>query len=132
MGESVTLAQLQQCPQYTSSSMTEYGRQGPVTVNFPPSGPQTGRGRWAPCWAACSPAIPTADVTGSVVTGSDGTPETAPGSELTAADLASPSDFADTGESPVISANGSTVGYDRPWRGGSDEDFLDESRRRRR
>jgi PKD domain len=124
--ESVGLSQLEQCPEYSSSSMVEYGRQGPVTVDFPPSGPQTGAWPLGSVLGCLQPAIPTASVTGIVVIGSNGTPEEGPGSELTAADLASPSDFADTGENPVISANGSTVAYDRPWRGGSDEDFLDE------
>jgi hypothetical protein len=124
--ESVGLSQLQQCPAYSSSSMIEYGRQGPVTVDFPPSGPQTGAWSLGSVLDCLQPAIPTASVTGIVVIGSNDTPEEGPGSELAQPDLASPSDFANTAENPVISANGSTVAYDRPWRGGSDQDFLDE------
>ncbi|HEX4008519.1 MAG TPA: PKD domain-containing protein [Solirubrobacteraceae bacterium] len=124
--ESASLSQLQQCPEYSSSSMVEYGRQGPVPVDFPPPGPQTGAWSLGSALGCLQPAIPSASVTGIVVMGSDDTPEEGPGSELTPADLASPSDFANTAENPVISANGSTVAYDRPWRGSSDEDFLDE------
>jgi len=65
-------------------------------------------------------------VTGITVITDQGSPETGAGSQLTPADIASPSDFQSTGETPVVSDLGSSVEYDRPWRGGTDEDYLDE------
>lgn len=128
--DTVSLAQLQsgasQCPQYPDATMQEVGRQGPVTVSLPPGGVQTGTWSLASVLACMTTPIPAASVTGLTVVGADGAPETGSGSQLTAADLASPSDFAETTESPVISDNGATVQYDRPQRGGGDQDFLDE------
>jgi len=125
--ESASLAQLQQCPEYSGpSTMVEYGRQGAVPVTLAQPGPQTGAWSLASVLGCLQPAVPTAGVTGVVVVNADGTPETDPGSELTPADLASPSDFTNADENPVFSDIGSSVDYDRPWRGGSDLDFDDE------
>ncbi len=125
--ESVSQAQLEaspsQCPTFSGGSMTEYGRQGQVTV------PLSSATTWtlATILRCLQTPVSLADVTGITVIGDDGSPLTAPNSQLTAADLASPSDFQDSSESPVIQAIGSTNQYDRPWRGGSDLDYLDET-----
>src|ERR1700743_2925255 len=103
--------------------MQEFGRQGPVTVT--PSAANS----WtmATILGCLQTPIAPADVTGITVIGGDGAPMTGPGSQLTSGDLENPSDFQNTSETPVITALGSTDQYDRPWRGGSDRDFLDES-----
>jgi PKD repeat protein len=125
--DSVTPAQLRanasQCPTYPGGAMTEYGRQGPVTVT------PAARNSWtmATILGCLQTPIAAADVTGITVIGSDGAPLTGPGSGLTRADLGAPSDFQDTSETPVVTALGSTDQYDRPWRGGSDLDFIDET-----
>jgi hypothetical protein len=125
--DSVSQAQLLaapgQCPPYSGGSMQEYGRQGEVTVT-----PSSTNGWTVGTILGClQTPISVADVTGITILGTDGSPETSPGSELTPADLASPSDFQATNQNPVIQALGSTDQYDRPWRGGSDLDFLDEA-----
>jgi PKD repeat protein len=125
--DSVTPAQLRaspsQCPTYSGGQMTEYGRQGPVTVTPDP------RNSWtiSTILGCLQTPIALADVTGITVIGSDGAPMTGSGSPLTQPDLTVPSDFQDAGQTPVITALGSTNQYDRPWRGGSDLDFLDET-----
>jgi PKD repeat protein len=125
--DSVTPAQLRaspsQCPTYSGGPMTEYGRQGPVTVTPDP------RNSWtiSTILACLQTPIALADVTSITVIGSDGAPMTGSGSQLTQPDLTAPSDFQDAGQTPVITALGSTSQYDRPWRGGSDLDFLDET-----
>jgi PKD domain len=125
--ESVTPAQLRampsQCPTYSGASMQEFGRQGPVTVTPSPANSWT-----MPVILDClqTPIAP-ADVTGITVIGGNGAPMTGPGSQLMAGDIKTPSDFQNTAETPVITALGSTDQYDRPWRGGSDLDFLDET-----
>ena len=61
---------------------------------------------------------------------SDGSPQVAANSQLTPADLASPSDFANRTDAPVVESLGSLNQYDRPSRatpsGEPDDDFLDE------
>jgi hypothetical protein len=127
MADSVSPAQLRaapsQCPAYSGASMQEFGRQGPVTET-----PAAANSWTMPVILQClQTPIALADVTGITVIGGDGAPMTGPGSQLTAADLQTPSDFANTAETPVITDLGSTDEYDRPWRGGSDLDFLDET-----
>ena len=62
----------------------------------------------------------------------NGSPETGPGSQLTAADLAPPgqTDFNNPQEGPVVSDLGTAIRYDRPWRGPApgqaDYDFSDQ------
>ena len=68
---------------------------------------------------------------GVTIIQADGTPESAPGSQLTAADLApGSSGFADPSEAPVIGNQGTastvSIQYDRPWRGGNDNNFNDQ------
>jgi PKD repeat protein len=124
--DSVSLAALtsgsQPCPGYPEDSMTEYGRGGPVTTQFSPTD----------TWSLSSildclqTPIPVTEVTGVTIIDSQGAPELGSGSQLTRTDLASPSDFQNTDENPVVQDNGSTVEYDRPWRGGTDQDFDDQ------
>jgi PKD repeat protein len=66
-----------------------------------------------------SPPIPLSSVTAITIVGAIG-PELGPDSLLTPADLATPSDFANTGESPVIGSDGDGLEYARPWRGSGD------------
>src|SRR6202000_1471660 len=103
--------------------MQEFGRQGPVTVT--PSAANS----WtmATILGCLQTPIAPADVTGITVIGGDGAPMTGPGSQLTSGDLENPSEFQNTSETPLITALGSTDQYDRPWRGGSDLDFDDET-----
>jgi len=125
--ESATLSALQQCPTYSGpSTMQELGLQGFVPVTFPPD-------TWALSTVlSCLPQpVALGGQGGVTVLKADGTPETGSGSQLTAADLASPgqTDFNNPAEAPVVAALGSANRYDRPWRGsagGTDDDFLDE------
>jgi PKD repeat protein len=66
-------------------------------------------------------------VNGVTVLNGDGSPQEDSGSLITRADSASPSDFSNSSESPVVEDRGSVIQYDRPWRGSqTDLDFLDE------
>jgi PKD repeat protein len=126
--DSVSQAQLEanpsQCPTYSGgSTMTEYGRQGQVTV------PLSSSTTWTlPTILRClqMPVDPAA-VTGITIMGDDGAPLTAASSQLGPRDLETPSDFQNIAETPVVQAVGSTDQYDRPWRGGSDLDYLDDT-----
>jgi hypothetical protein len=69
--------------------------------------------------------IPLAAVTGVTVIGPGG-PELAAEAQLTSADLASPSDFSNPSESPLIYSDGDGLVYDRPWRGGTDANAADQ------
>lgn len=132
--DTVSLAELQanpqQCPQYSGQSMNELGRQGWTTVTLPPRGPQTGTWALATILKCLHTPISLGHVTGVTVIGASGTPEAGPNSQLTDADLATPSDFNDSAQSPVIEDEGSLTQYDRPWRGTvnvqQDYNFLDE------
>jgi hypothetical protein len=64
-------------------------------------------------------------VTGITVIGSDGQPQTGPNSQITPADLATPSDFLNSAQNPVVQSVGYNE-YDRPQRNASDLDYLDE------
>lgn len=130
--ESLTLGALQdnsgQCPQYTGAVPVQHGRNGLTTTpNF------TGGEVWAlsTILGCIQPAIPSAAVTGVTIVQADGTPQTSAGSQLTAADLPpGGSDFADPSEAPVIgnqgTASSESIQYDRPWRGGNDNNFDDQ------
>jgi PKD repeat protein len=128
--DDVTVAGLEanpgQCPTYPSESMNELGRQGFVDVTLPANT------TWSmPTILGClQTPIPPSSVKGITVIGDNGSPEEGADSQLTPADLASPSDFNSSSEYPVVEAAGSENQYDRPWRGSSqgqtDEDFLDE------
>jgi PKD repeat protein len=130
--QSLTLGALEansgQCPQYTGTLPVQHGRGVDTTTpNF------TGGEVWAlsTILSCLQPSIPPAAVTGVTIIDADGTPESAPGSQLTAADLSQGnSDFADPGEAPVIGNQGTSsiesIQYDRPWRGGDDNNFDDQ------
>jgi PKD repeat protein len=128
--DSVTLGDLQgnaaRCPQYARSSMEEYGLNGSTTVGLPPSGPQTGTWGLGTVLGCLKTPIPLAAVKSVIVIGGNGAPEAGPNSQLTPADLRAPSDFNNSAEVPVIEDNGSVSSYDRPWREGSDLNYLDE------
>ena len=110
--------------------MNELGRQGSVDVSLASSGPQSGTWGLATILRCLRSPVALSAVTGVTVIGADGSPQVCANSQLTPADLASPSDFADTAEGPVVQADGSVNQYDRPSRGSPngqpDEDFLDE------
>ncbi|MBV9334523.1 MAG: PKD domain-containing protein [Solirubrobacterales bacterium] len=129
--DSVTLAALQadpgRCPTYTGpGTMNELGRQGFVDVPLPPSGAQTGTWALSTALACMQTPIAVNAVQGITVLNLDGTPLTASGSQLGPPDLATPSDFSDSTETPVVEALGSSNQYDRPWRGNGDQNYLDE------
>jgi PKD repeat protein len=129
--QSLSLAALEanssQCPQYTGTLPVQHGRGGETTPNF------TGGEVWAlsTILSCLQPSIPSAAVTGVTIINADGTPQSAPGSQLTATDLApGGTDFADSGQAPVIgnqgTASSEAIQYDRPWRGGADNNFDDQ------
>lgn len=75
--------------------------------------------------SSCLPTlIPLSSVTGVTIIGPNG-PQSGPDSVLTAADLAQPSDFANPQESPLIADDGDGIEYERPWRGGTDDNAAD-------
>jgi PKD repeat protein len=126
--QSVSLSDLQQnvatCPEYPGAGSTwvEYGRGGrQETQGLPSPGPSSGT--WAlKTVLACLPnPIDPAAITAVVVLARDGSAE----QPLAPADL-SPGQFNDASEVPVVEDFGDQMGYDRPWRGGSDEDYLDQ------
>ncbi len=109
------------CPLYSGpSTMDEYGLNGLVAEPL-----ATDTWSLETIIACLQPKI-TAQVTGVTVIDSDGYPEDGPDSQLVPADLAAPSDFRNTAEAPVVQYTGANAQYDRPWRGGSDLNFLDE------
>jgi PKD repeat protein len=116
----------QQCPPYSRQTMTEYRSQGAITVGLPQSGPETGTWPLSSILGCLQTPVLTDDVTGLTVVNSNGSPEVSDGSQLVPKDLASPSDFADPAETAVVSDLGSTFQYNRPWRGATDLDYLDE------
>jgi len=129
---SLTLGALEansnQCPPYTGPVPVQHGQAGLTTTpNF------TGGDVWAlsTILSCLQPAVPSGAVKGITIIQADGTPESAAGSQLTAADLAPGStDFADPSEAPVIgnqgTASNESIQYDRPWRGGGDNNFNDQ------
>jgi hypothetical protein len=123
--ETATVSSLQQCPTYSGpGTMQELGRQGFVPVTFP-----------ATAWAlsdvlkCLQPTPVTLTGQGGVtVLNSDGSLQSDSGSQLSGADLAAPgqTDFNNPQEAPVVSNLGTAIRYDRPWRGQSDLDYLDQ------
>ncbi|MFZ0039677.1 MAG: PKD domain-containing protein, partial [Solirubrobacteraceae bacterium] len=128
--DTVSLSQLQagagRCPQYQRGTMEEVGDRGPVGVSLPPATVDTGTWALSDVLACMQTPIPSRAVTGVTIARSDGSPDLRPGAQIAPADLASPSDFQNTAENPVISDEGTEVEYDRPWRGGSDQDYEDQ------
>jgi PKD repeat protein len=125
--ESITSGSLQsrpqQCPPYAGGTMREFGIGGTPE-------PQTfGSTAWsvATILECLQPAIDPPDASGGItVFRADGSPQTGDGSTLSVGDLRPPTNFNDPNESPVISDLGTSRRYDRPWRGGDDENFLDQ------
>jgi hypothetical protein len=115
------LAHPSQCPLYTGGTLQEYGRTGSEPITPSPTSSWT-VGTILGCLQT---PIALADVTGVTVIGSDGAPQTGGNSQIAPADLATPSDFLNTAQNPVIQAGGYNE-YDRPQRNASDLDFLDE------
>ena len=124
--ETATVSSLQQCPTYSGpGTMQELGRQGFVPVTFPST-----------AWALSdvlkclqpTPVTLTGQQGGVTVLNADGSPQTDRGSQLSSSDLAAPgsTDFNNPGEAPVVSNLGTAIRYDRPWRGQSDLDYLDQ------
>jgi PKD domain len=117
------------CPTYSGGSIQEDGRQGELTVT-PPTTSSWTVGTILQCLedpgAGLDP-IPAANVTAVTIIGDEGSPETGTYSELTPADLASPSDYLSSQQNPVVESLGSTDQYDRPQRQSPDLDFLDEA-----
>jgi PKD repeat protein len=125
--ESITSGSLEsrpgQCPVYGKPGMQEYGLGGR------PESQQFGATTWTlgAILACLQPAVQPGDATGGVtVFKEDGSPESGPNSTLSSGDLVPPTSFNDPSESPVVTDLGSSMRYDRPWRGGNDEDFLDQ------
>ena len=54
----------------------------------------------------------------------DGCPQPGDDSTLRARDLVPPTNFDDPNDSPVVTGPWHVEAYDRPWRGGNDENFL--------
>lgn len=122
------LANPQKCPAYAKTEMTEYNSSGPSTVGLPHDN-GSGTGTWAmPTILQClQNPVSVGDVhTGITVLNGDGSPQVGSGSQLTPADLATPSDFSPTTDSPVVSNLGSSFQYNRPWRGQGDLDANDQ------
>jgi PKD repeat protein len=112
-----------QCPTYTAN-WQEYGRQGPSPAQSAPDNSWT----LATILGCLEPQpIALSDVTAITVDGDNGAPMTGPGSELFPADLRLPSDFQDSSQTPFVTVTGDSDRYDRPWRGESDLDFLDQT-----
>ncbi len=131
--ESVSVDQLEassQCPEYSGPNvMDEMGRQGPVDVTLS----QTDTWALSTILGCLQPdPVPVSSVQGVTVMNADGTPQTDSGSQITPADLKplGQTDFNNQDEGPVVTALGSSVRYDRPWRGSTqgqpDYDFSDE------
>ena len=101
--------------------MQEMGPAGWVTV------PMVNSGTWGMgSILDCLLPSQVSSVQGVIVINSDGTPEDGPGDELQPADWTTPSsDFADTSQVPVVGVDGSSVQYDRPYRGSGDLDYDD-------
>jgi hypothetical protein len=125
--ESITSGSLesrpQDCPPYGRTSMKLVGLQGPPDTDS--LGPDT----WslATVLACLQPAVPVSDATGGVtVFQSSGEPESGEDSVLNTADLATHSDFQDPTDNPVVTDLGSSMKYDRPWRGGGDVNAPDQ------
>ncbi len=113
-----------QCPTYGPNEMDQYGRQGLVAQ------PLAAGNTWTlPTILACMQTpIPLSAVTGITVIGDNGAPLTGHGSQLYPPDLKDgQSDFEKPSETPVIVDSGTVDDYYRPWRGGSDLNFLDHT-----
>lgn len=113
-----------QCTTYPRATMEQYGRGAPFAQQMVPGDTWT----LTTLLSCLERPIPLSSVTGITIIGDDGAPMTGSGSQLTRPDLTIPgSDFQNSDETPVVVDRGSTDEYDRPWRGGSDLNFLDST-----
>jgi PKD repeat protein len=127
VSSSQLLAKAQNCPAYTQTEMTEYSANGSTSVGLPQSnGSGTGTWSMSTVLQCLQNPVSLGDVTGITVFNGDGSPQVASGSQLTPADLASPSDFQSSADSPVVSDLGSSFQYNRPWRGQDDLNASDQ------
>jgi PKD repeat protein len=113
-----------QCTTYPRATMEQYGRGQPFADQLVPND------TWAlaTILGCLQTPIPLASVTGITVLDANGAPMNGPGSQLKPADLTTPgSDFQNSDETPVVIDRGANDQYDRPWRGGSDLNFLDST-----
>ena len=110
------------CPAYTGPNIQMYladGAQGP--------GQAVGADAWTlgQLLSCLTTPISLSSVTGITVIGPEG-PQLEANAAITPGDLnPSESDFADPQEYPLIFSNGDGITYDRPWRGGSDDNSAD-------
>lgn len=121
--DSVTVGALvANCPETTGEAPPQYESNGTQAP-----GQQLGENSWtvaAILGCLTTPIDPQA--VGSVSVQTDGgTPQEGSGAALAPADLATPSDFADPGELPVVSDDGTGLEYFRPWRGHGDDNAAD-------
>lgn len=126
---SALLSNPQRCPPYSGQSMTEYRQPplSPIDVGFPPNiGPDQGTWTLSTILDCMETPIQVGAATAITVLGIDGSPEVSPYSELTPTDLITPSDFQNEQQVPVIAVSGSTIEYDRPWRGAQDDYNFDD------
>jgi PKD repeat protein len=113
-----------QCTPYPRATMEQYGRGQPFADQMVPNDTWT----LATILGCLQTPIPLNSVTGITVTDANGAPMNGPGSQLKPADLTTPgSDFQNSDETPVVIDRGANDQYDRPWRGGSDLNFLDST-----
>jgi hypothetical protein len=112
------------CSLYAGPSPEQYGTGGATAPAINPSA----------SWSIgalisqpqCLPTqIPLTSVSGVTIVAADGTPQLDAGAQLTQADLQPQSDFQNPSESPVLSDDGDGIIYERPWRGGSDDNAAD-------
>ena len=121
------LADPQNCPASSQTEMTEYDSSGSTSVGLPhENGSGTGTWPMSTVLHCLQNPVSVGDVTGITVANVNGSPQVAPGSQLTPADLASPSDFQPNTDSPVVSNLGSSFQYNRPWRGQGDLNANDQ------
>lgn len=120
LSDSATVGQLEaSCPPYAGPNIELYQADGSQTPGQLVSAKAWSLGTLLGCLPV---PVPLGPVTGVTVIGLSGPELTGPAdpSQLSPGDLASPSDFANPLESPVLYSDGSGVIYDRPWRGGAD------------
>jgi PKD repeat protein len=125
--ETLSLGTLEQrgCPLYTGPNIEEYGPGG-----TPGPSQQITSEAWSlyqvlQCMGTLGTPpdpIQIGPDTQVYVTGTDGSPE----APLDEADLITPSDFANPAEAPLIYSNQEQIFYDRPWRGGTDDNSQDQ------
>lgn len=111
------------CPLYTGPSPEQYGTGGADAPAINPSASWSIGTLISQCLQ--QPQIPLTSVSGVTIIGPDGSPQLDSGAQLSQADLQTPSDFQNSSESPVLSDDGDGIIYERPSRGGSDDNAAD-------